>query len=330
MQAAPHPYRWRIAILLGLGVLVNFFDRVNLSVSYDAITREFGLSTVAFGYLLSAYSWTYAVCQIPAGALLDRFGVKLVGRCSSFLWSIASFASALSPGLRGCSGARLLLGVGEAPTFPGNAKAIGNWFPENERGLATACFDSAAKFASAIGVPIMGLLLVHFGWRWTFVPPVRQLLLLPRFYCHLSRPAARCRYRRSQPHPASPSRRWSGSAKLSDSRSAPQPTTTVSTCCSRGSPSYLAFSLHLNVLQSAWYTSIPWLIAACSDLVIGGWLVDALIRRGRDASTRTANRADWRHVSRHCYLCRRQCYDDSRRCVSGSAFHSADWPPQLP
>ena len=79
-----------------------------------------------------------------------------------------SFAAAISTGLTGFLAARLLLGVGEAPTFPANAKAIGYWFPAQERSLATAIFDAAAKFASAIGVPALGLLLLRFGWRWSF------------------------------------------------------------------------------------------------------------------------------------------------------------------
>src|SRR5438094_8481953 len=136
--------RWRIAVLLGIGVLVNYFDRVNLSVSYEALSREFGLTTVAFGYLLSAYSWTYAICQIPSGALLDRFGVKKIGRISTLLWSIASFAAAASTGVSQFFSSRLLLGVGEAPTLPANAKAVGYWFPQQERSLATAWFAAAA------------------------------------------------------------------------------------------------------------------------------------------------------------------------------------------
>src|ERR1700685_691662 len=92
--------RWRIAFLLAAGVLVNFFDRINLSVSREALTASFGMSLVAFGYLSSAYSWTYALMQLPAGVLLDRLGVRRVGRMSALLWSISSFAAALAPGLR--------------------------------------------------------------------------------------------------------------------------------------------------------------------------------------------------------------------------------------
>src|ERR1700733_13208408 len=81
--------RWGIALLLGFGVLVNYFDRVNLSVSQDALHNAFGMSTVTFGYLLSAYSWTYAAFQLPSGVILDRFGVKLVGRIGGLIWSAA-------------------------------------------------------------------------------------------------------------------------------------------------------------------------------------------------------------------------------------------------
>ena len=160
--------RWRIAWLLGLGVLVNYFDRVNLSVSQAALHTTFGISAITFGYLSGAYNWTYAACQLPIGVVLDRFGIRRVGRLSTFLWSMASFAAAITPTLGGLFGARFALGIGESPTFPANAKAIGYWFPPDERSFATSLFDSAAKFASAIGVPLIGILLLRIGWRMSF------------------------------------------------------------------------------------------------------------------------------------------------------------------
>ena len=75
-----HPRRrWRIAWLLGLGVLVNYFDRVNLSVSHDSLYIAFGISNVTFGWLSGAYNWTYAFCQLPIGVLLDKLGVRRIG-----------------------------------------------------------------------------------------------------------------------------------------------------------------------------------------------------------------------------------------------------------
>ncbi len=102
--------RWSIALLLGLGVLVNYFDRVNLTVSHDALVSEFRISDVTFGLLLGAYNWTYALCQLPSGVLLDRFGVRRVGCVSTLLWSIASFAAAITKSMAGFFGARFLLG----------------------------------------------------------------------------------------------------------------------------------------------------------------------------------------------------------------------------
>src|SRR6266849_7009741 len=157
--------RWTIALLLGAGVLVNYFDRVNLSVSRDALQASFGISAVMFGYLSSAYNWTYALLQLPSGLLLDRFGVRRVGIVSTIIWSVASFAAAISGGIGALFASRLLLGIGEAPTFPAYAKATGYWFPKDERSLATAMFDSAAKFSSALGVPVLGVVLRPLGWR---------------------------------------------------------------------------------------------------------------------------------------------------------------------
>ncbi len=160
--------RWRIATLLGIGVLVNYFDRVNISVAHEALHQEFGISTVMFGYLLSSFNWTYALLQLPMGVLLDRFGVRPIGRISALLWTLASLGSAAAPNLGAFFGSRLMLGIGEAPTFPANVKAIGYWFPRHERSMATAIFDAAAKLGAAIGIPAVGFILIHFGWRASF------------------------------------------------------------------------------------------------------------------------------------------------------------------
>jgi MFS transporter, ACS family, D-galactonate transporter len=293
--------RWGIAFLLGFGVLVNYFDRVNLSVSQEALHNAFGISTVTFGYLLSTYSWTYAAFQLPSGLVLDRFGVKLVGRIGTLMWSVASFAAAISTGLAGFVGARLLLGVGEAPTFPANAKAIGYWFPAEERSLATAIFDSAAKFASAIGVPALGLLLLRFGWRWSFAATgFLSLFYFVLFYGFYRNPSEDS---------------WLSAAELDFIRhggAQPEDRVTAAKGAALGYllrqrkiwglvlgfasynytfyllltwlPSYLSSQHHIDLLHSVLYTSVPWLFATFTDLLMGGWLVDKLVQRGRDAS----------------------------------------------
>jgi ACS family D-galactonate transporter-like MFS transporter len=289
--------RWGIACLLGFGVLVNYFDRVNLSVSQDALHATFGISTVTFGYLLSAYSWTYAALQLPSGLLLDRFGVRLVGRVSTILWSIASFGAALSTGIGGFFAARFLLGVGEAPTFPANAKAIGYWFPREERSLATAIFDAAAKFASAIGVPLIGILLLHFGWRWSFAATgFISLLYFALFYAFYRNPsedkqllpAEREFIRRGGAQPEDQVKAAKGAPLGYLLRQRKVWGLAVGFAAYNYTfyllltwlPSFLSAAHHVDLLHSVLYTSAPWLFATFTDILIGGWLVDALIQRG--------------------------------------------------
>ncbi len=293
--------RWRIAFLLGLGVLVNYFDRVNLSVAHAALFTTFAISNVTFGYLSAAYNWTFTLCQLPVGVLLDKFGVRRVGRISTLVWSIASFAAAITPNLGGFFAARLLLGIGEAPTFPSNAKAIGYWFPARERSLATAVFDGAAKFSSAIGVPLIGILLLKVGWRWSFAATglisFLYFLLFSRVYRDpADDPALTARERdyiaapdTAEEEAAAAPFLPSQTASLGYLISQPK---VIGIALGFGSqtytiyllltwlPSYFSSALHLDLLHSFLYTGMPWLIAGACEMLVGGWLIGRLIRSG--------------------------------------------------
>src|SRR5580693_2832502 len=292
--------RWAIACLLGFGVLVNYFDRVNLSVSKDALNAAFGISAVTFGYLSSAYNWTYAALQLPSGLLLDKFGVRRVGRISTILWAAASFGAAVSTGIGGFLAARLLLGIGEAPTFPANSKAVGYWFPKQERSLATAIFDSMAKFSSAIGVPLLGILLLRFGWRWSFAATgFISLLFFASFYAFYRNPSEDSRLSNAE-------RRFiaKGGAQPEDQAKSAKGAPLLYLLGQRRVcglalgffgynytfyllltwlPSYFLAAHHVDLLHSVAYTSVPWLFATLTDLIVGGWLVDKLIQSGWNA-----------------------------------------------
>ena len=293
--------RWLIASLLGFGVLVNYFDRINLSVSQDALHNAFGITLVGFGFLSSAYNWTYALMQLPSGLLLDRFGVRRIGSISAFLWSVASFAASLAIGIRSFVAARFLLGVGEAPTFPGCSKAVGYWFPARERSLAVAFFDCAAKFSSAIGIPLIGLLLVYFGWRWSFAATgFISLFYLALFILIYRNPS-------EDKHLTEDERQF-----IAEGSAQPEVSPAIKSSASlryllrqrkviglslgfasynytfylllSWLPSYLSNEHHLSLRNSVMYTSIPWLFATFTDLAVGGWLVNALIHRGWSAT----------------------------------------------
>jgi MFS family permease len=297
----PPSRRWRIAWLLGVGVLVNYFDRVNLSVSHASLNSAFGMSDIVFGYLSGAYNWTYALCQLPIGVLLDKFGVRKIGKISTFLWSVASFGAAVAPGVGGLFAARFALGVGEAPTFPANAKAIGAWFPQQERSMATAMFDAAAKFSSAIGVPLIGIVLLAVGWRWSFaatgIVSFLYFLLFSKMYRDPDDDSLLSESERQH---------IAASTELPDALdNAAKPDSlghllrqrkVIGLAVGMGSynyvfyllltwlPSYLSFILHIDLLRSFVYTSVPWLFATVTDILVGGLLVDFLVRRGWGAS----------------------------------------------
>ncbi len=295
-------HRWRIAWLLGIGVLVNYFDRVNLSVAHGALIASFGISDIAFGYLSGAYNITYAALQLPIGVILDKFGVKRVGRIGTLLWSVATFGAAATPSIGGLFAARFLLGVGEAPTFPANAKAIGAWFPENERSFATSLFDAAAKFASVAGIPIMGFVLIEAGWRWSFALTGFMSAVYFLFFWRMYRDPD------DEPRLTEVERRHIEGAnpESANREAANEPASSLfdlltdrkvlGLAIGFGSynyvfyllltwlPSYLLFGLHLDQMHSFVYTSLPWLFATFTDLAIGGWLVDLLLKRGWSGS----------------------------------------------
>ena len=291
--------RWRIAWLLGLGVLINYFDRVNLSVSHNALVGAFGITDVTFGILSSAYNWTYALCQIPIGVVIDWLGVRRIGRISTFIWSLASFGAAAAPNVPTFFSARLVLGVGEAPTFPANAKAIGSWFPPEERSFATSFFDGAAKFASAIGVPLIGILLLKIGWRMSFAATGFVSLLYFLLFVAVYREPEQDRHLSAEEFAFIREREKREEEELQQQASLwyllRQPRV-LGLALGFGSynyvfylllvwlPTYLSESLHINLLDSFLYTGVPWLVATVTDLFIGGWLVDALIQRGWNAN----------------------------------------------
>ena len=298
LNRIPHR-RWVIATLLGTGVLINYIDRINLSVAAPQLKVEFGLSSAEIGLLFSAFFWAYALLQIPAGLLLDRFGVTRIGRWGAFLWSIASGAIALVSGFGGIFAARALLGVAEAPGFPASAKATGYWFPRRERSVATSLFDGAAKFSNVIGVPLVAFVIVRFGWRWGFgITAILSFAYFLAFYFIYRDPSADTKLSKAEHQhileggatPEGPSVANSGSLLGYLLKNRKVWGLTLGFAAYGYSfylfltwlPGYLVDTMHMSILQSAGYSTIPWVCATISDVLIGGWLVDHLIKRGRN------------------------------------------------
>src|SRR3954453_5386593 len=161
--------RWVVVALIFVGTSIVYVDRANLSAAAPDIKAEFGLSSTQLGVLLSGFFWTYAVFQLVSGWFVDRAGVRISYTVAASAWSVFTAATALGRGFGSLLGLRLLLGIGESPAYPSNAKAVREWMPKQERGLATGIFDSGSRVGTALSLPIVVALIAVVGWRGSFV-----------------------------------------------------------------------------------------------------------------------------------------------------------------
>jgi MFS transporter, ACS family, D-galactonate transporter len=158
-------------LVLGLmtaATLINYLDRTVISVAAPLLSKELGLNAALMGVAFSAFSWTYAAAQIPGGVLLDRLGVRLTYFLSITIWSICTLLQGLTIGLGTLVGARLALGIAEAPAYPCNSRILNTWFPQDERARATGVYSVGQYFGLAFLSPVLFWIAGEFGWRALF------------------------------------------------------------------------------------------------------------------------------------------------------------------
>lgn len=161
--------RWKIGGLMFMGIVINYMDRVNISHAIVLIAEDLHLSALQQGVIMSSFSWGYVVFMLMGGWLVDRYGPRLMNSLACLAWSIFTALGALTGGFLPFLVSRFLIGAGEAPIFPGNARVVRTWFPLNERGRATALFDVGSYVGSALIAPIIIVLMLNFGWRPAFI-----------------------------------------------------------------------------------------------------------------------------------------------------------------
>lgn len=195
LTARPTRVRYSVIALIFLITSINYADRATFSIAGSAASAELGLSPVQMGYILSAFAWAYVLAQVPGGLLLDKFGTKRVYAVAIAAWSLFTATQGfvgLVPGLSVLATLfclRFLVGMAEAPSFPGNARIVAAWFPGAERGTASAIFNSAQYFSLVAFAPLMGWLVHSFGWRSVFyVMGVLGLLATGVFLVYIHSP----------------------------------------------------------------------------------------------------------------------------------------------
>jgi len=148
--------------------LICYMDRSNISVAQPEIGKAFGLDKTSMGLVLSAFTWAYAIGQIPAGFLGDRFGPKKVLTAIMSWWSVAAVMTGAAVGMTSLFSARLLLGLGEAGAFPVASRGMQLWFPRSERGRIQGTTHFFSRFAVAVTPLVAGSIMLAFGWRAIF------------------------------------------------------------------------------------------------------------------------------------------------------------------
>jgi D-galactonate transporter len=152
-----------------IGTAINYIDRANLGLAMPYLKAELGLDATTVGLVLGAFFWTYALFQLPSGWFVDKVGPKIAYTVAVVWWSFFTAAAAGARGFFSLFGVRLLLGIGEAPAYPTNAKIVSEWFPKRERALATSIFDSGSRGGTVAANFICPVIIVAFGWRMSFV-----------------------------------------------------------------------------------------------------------------------------------------------------------------
>jgi ACS family glucarate transporter-like MFS transporter len=158
-----------IAFFLFVLAMINYMDRIALSIAAKPIAEEFHLDAISMGYLFSSFIWSYALCLLPMGILVDRFGAKHLASVGIAVWSTATMLTGATTNFIGLLTARLVMGAGESSSNPVGAKVIRQWFPAAERGTVTAMFNSGSYAGPAICSVLLGSLIALFGWRFSFV-----------------------------------------------------------------------------------------------------------------------------------------------------------------
>jgi sugar phosphate permease len=162
-----HRRAW-IALLIFLAVVINYMDRIALSVAAKPIVAEYEFSPVQMGYLFSGFLWTYVVCLVAIGMIIDRIGVKRLAGGGIAVWSAATALTAAGS-FSGILAAQLAMGASEATSFPTGGRIIRDWFPARERGLVTTLFNGGSTAGPALGAIVTAALVSSLGWRVAFL-----------------------------------------------------------------------------------------------------------------------------------------------------------------
>jgi ACS family glucarate transporter-like MFS transporter len=301
--------RWLVLAVVFIASTLSYASRATLSMAGPAASKQLGFDAVTFGYLFSAFGWAYVIGQIPGGWLMDRFGSKRIYAASIFTWSLFTllqgFAGYLSvaAAVAALFALRFLLGLAEAPSFPGNARIVAAWFPTSERGTASAIFNSSQYFATVLFAPLSGWLAHTYGWPYVFYVtggigillaavwmktiynPTDHPRIGPAEFEHISKGGALVNMDRPSQGGGAAGPKWSYLRQLLCNRMllgvyvGQYCITTLTYFFVTWFPVYLVQERGMSILKAGFAASVPALFGSAGS-ILGGLFSDGLLRRG--------------------------------------------------
>jgi ACS family hexuronate transporter-like MFS transporter len=163
--------RWWIGGILFASTVINYIDRQTLSVLAPYLKLEYQWTNTDYANIVIAFRIAYALGQALCGRLMDRVGTRRGLTLTVAWYSLVSMLTALANGFYSFAAFRFLLGAGESANWPAATKAVSEWFPKRERGLATALFDSGSSIGGAIAPFLVLWIYFRWGWRPAFMVP---------------------------------------------------------------------------------------------------------------------------------------------------------------
>ena len=290
--------RWVIVLLLFLVYLINYLDRVALSITVPMIEKELTINPEQFGLIFGSFFFGYAIFNFVGGLASDKYGATVVMGAAVGLWSVFCGLTAFATGFWSLMILRVLFGMAEGPICSSANKMINGWFPKNQAATAMGILSAGSPLGGAVAGPIVGYLALAFGWRPAFmVICVIGLVWMGVWFFLVADNPSKSKRVSDEERAEIRYLQVAKNATHTDDNNAPagslwsylkQPIVLVTAfaffCYNyilffflSWFPSYLVSAYHLNIKEMSITTVIPWIIGFVG-LALGGWISDMVLK----------------------------------------------------
>jgi len=161
--------RWTVCAMLFVATSINYMDRQVIAILKPTLEHSIGMTEISYGYIVDAFQIAYAIGLLAAGRLIDKLGTRIGYMLVMAVWSVSAMGHALASTVLEFGFARFFLGLGESGNFPAAIKTVAEWFPKNERSLATGIFNSGANVGAILAPAIVPWVTLRYGWHAAFL-----------------------------------------------------------------------------------------------------------------------------------------------------------------